>query len=163
MKALLLMRHAKSSWKEKKLPDVERPIKKKAHKDAQRMGHLLCEKELVPQKILCSPAVRARQTVDELVKKCKYNGNIDYIDGLYMAEPSIIIEILRQQSDDLERIMVVSHNPGLEGLLQMMSGEVESMSTAAIAHIVLPVEHWGDLNGEVKGDLVDLFRPRDIK
>jgi phosphohistidine phosphatase len=163
MKTLLLMRHAKSSWKDKKIPDIERPIKKRGHKDAQRIGKLLCEKELVPQKILRSTAVRARQTVDEVVDKCKYKGEVEYIDGLYMAEPAIIIEILRKLPDDLERVMVVSHNPGLEGFTQMMSGEVESMSTGALAHIVLPIEKWEDLNGEVKGDLVDLFRPRDIK
>jgi phosphohistidine phosphatase len=62
MKTLLLMRHAKSSWKDADIPDHERPLSKRGKKDAPLIGKLIKEKELVPQKILISSAVRATET-----------------------------------------------------------------------------------------------------
>ena len=62
MKTLLLMRHAKSSWKHLELADAERGLAKRGKKDAPLMGGLLKEKELVPESILCSTAERSRET-----------------------------------------------------------------------------------------------------
>jgi phosphohistidine phosphatase len=58
--------------------------------------------------------------------------------------------------------MIVGHNPGLEELLARMTGESEDMPTAALAHIVLPIDRWRDLDGGIRGTLVALWRPRLI-
>ena len=163
MKTLIIMRHGKSSWKDKKMKDIDRPLKKRGHKDAQQMGTLLCEQELVPQKILCSPAKRTRQTAEELVDKCNFGGEVDYIDSLYMPESSIIMDLVASLPDELERVMVIGHNPGLEGLVQILSGEVESLSTAAVAHLVLPIKSWAEISKEVNGNLVQIYRPKELK
>jgi phosphohistidine phosphatase len=163
MKTLILMRHGKSSWKDKKLVDIDRPLRKRGHKDVQSIGHLLHDKELIPQKILCSPAKRVRQTVEEVSKKWELDGQIEYVDALYMAEPSTILDLVSKLPDDLERVMVIGHNPGLESLLQMLGKEVESLSTAAVAHIVLPIKSWSELNKGISGELVQIFRPRELK
>jgi phosphohistidine phosphatase len=163
MKTLLLMRHAKSSWKEKGIEDHERGLNKRGLKDAPIMGHLLVEKELVPQRILCSSALRGRKTAELVAEASQYVGEITYLNSFYLAEPAAYLEGLIGLNDNLERVMIIGHNPGLEGLLQIFSHQVESLPTAAIAHIVLPVKDWADINEETGGDLVDLWRPRDLK
>jgi len=163
MKTLLLMRHAKSSWKDPDVPDPERPLNKRGKKDAPRMGSLLVDKELVPQRILCSTAVRARATAEEVIAKSGFNGDILYLDTFYLAEPQTYLETLRVLPDDIERVMVIGHNPGLEGLVQILSKEVESLPTGAIAYLIAPIKHWKDLSDDVSADLVSVWRPRDLK
>jgi phosphohistidine phosphatase len=163
MKTVLLMRHAKSSWKDHKLKDIERPLNKRGKKDAPRMGHLIKDKELQPQLILSSPAVRAKQTIELFTEKLDHKVKVEYLDAFYLAEPNIYADALRALPDDLERVMLVGHNPGLEGLLQILSGQVESLPTAAIAYIVLPVSHWSELKEDTHGEIIELWKPRDLK
>jgi phosphohistidine phosphatase len=163
MKTLLLMRHAKSSWKHPDLPDQDRPLNKRGEKDAPRIGKFIREKELIPQLILASPAKRVSQTVDAMVGKMDFKGKVQYSDSLYLAEPSTYLSTLREISDEYERVMIVGHNPGLEGLLQILSGQVESLPTASFAHLVLPIEHWSDLNDNIHGELVERVKPRELK
>ncbi len=162
MKTILLMRHAKSSWKEAKLPDHERPLSKRGHKDAPRMGMILCDQELIPQRILSSTALRALQTAESVIQASGFQGEVVHLDRLYMAEADEYIAVLRELPDDIERVMVIGHNPGLETLLQMLSGRIESLPTAVIAHLVLPIQHWTELSAETNGELVDIWRPKEI-
>jgi phosphohistidine phosphatase len=163
MKTLILMRHAKSSWKEPELADHERPLNKRGEKDAPRMGRLLKDKKLVPDHIFSSTAVRARQTVEGLVDKSGFKHNIDYIDGLYMAEPSGVIEILKQTPDKVDSVLLVGHNPGLEGLVQILSRKVESLPTGSIARLSLPIDRWEELSLSTEGKLKNIYRPRETK
>lgn len=163
MKTLILMRHAKSSWKEPELADHDRPLNKRGEKDAPRMGRLLKDKKLIPDLIYSSTAVRARLTVEGVIEKSGFKNKVDYLESLYMAEPSTIIETLKQTPDKIDSILLVGHNPGLEGLLQILSRKVESLPTGAIARISLPINHWSDLALSTEGKLKDNFRPRDLK
>jgi phosphohistidine phosphatase len=163
MKTLLLMRHAKSSWKEPEIPDQERPINKRGRRDAPTMAHVILEKELVPQLIVSSTATRARQTADILLSILQHGTQVEYLDAFYLAEPLTYLEILRSQSNDFERIMVVGHNPGLEALLQILSGDIVALPTSAIAHLVLPIEKWADMSADIQGELVEVLKPKDIE
>lgn len=163
MKVLLLMRHAKSSWKDSELPDFDRPINKRGKKDAPLMGHLLKERDLVPQRLVSSSAVRARQTAESLAESAQYRGDILFFDRLYMAEVDEYIQTLRELPDPLDRVLIIGHNPGLESLLQVLSGKIEALPTAVIAQISLPIDHWSDLNQETVGELVEIWRPREIR
>lgn len=163
MKTLLLMRHAKSSWKFKDLTDHQRPLNKRGRTDAPLMGHLILDRELVPQRILCSTAVRARETAEILVDTIKFQGEVSYLDRLYMAESEDHLAALRDLPDSVERAMIIGHNPGLETLLQELSGRIESLPTAVLAHIVLPIDHWTQLNGEVSGEMVEIWRPKEVR
>lgn len=163
MKTLILMRHAKSSWKDSHLEDHERPLNKRGKKAAPLMGKVIHEMELVPQLILSSTAVRARETVEAVIDVCKYKGQVEYLDSFYMNEPTVYIDRLRTLPDEIERIMVVGHNPALEGLLQILSRQIESLPTAAVAHISLPINHWSELNNDSYGDLIGLWRPKELK
>lgn len=163
MKTLLLMRHAKSSWKDSTIEDCDRPLNKRGEKDAPMMGELLFEKELTPQKIYCSTALRARLTAESVAKSSHFSGETIFMDSFYLGEPVDYLEGLRAIPDDVERVLIIGHNPGLEGLLQILSDKVESLPTAAIAHIVLPIKHWSEITDELDGDLISLWRPGDLK
>jgi len=164
MKTLILMRHAKSSWKHPEIKDHERGLNKRGKKDAPRMGKLLVDNELIPQRILTSTAVRSRMTVEAVVEVMNYTGEVSYLDSLYMAEPDIYLELLSLMPDDLERILVIGHNPGLEGLLQILSGRVESLSTASVAFLSLPIKSWKEIRlHENPAELVALWTPHDVK
>ena len=161
MKTLLLMRHAKSSWKDSKIKDLQRPLTKRGEKNAAKMGEVLKEAGLCPQIILSSPAQRAKQTAESVAKKCEYKDPIQYYDALYMAEPEDYLKKMVKQPDTVERMLVIGHNPGLEGLMQILSSQVEALPTAAIATISLPIEHWAELTDKTEGKLVDIRRPKD--
>ena len=158
MKTLILMRHAKSSWKDHTLNDFDRPLKKRGKKDAQAMGKILCEKELLPQKIVSSSAKRARRTAEILVEEVKTAIPIDLVDQLYMAEVTTIFDLIKKLPDELERVMLVGHNPGLESTVQLLSNEIESVPTGGVAVISLPIKSWKELSSETKGQLVELFK-----
>lgn len=161
MKTLFLMRHAKSSWKQKNLADIERPLSGRGEKDAPTMGHLLKKKEIIPDLILSSPAVRARMTAEEVSKKSHYKKDVLFVDKLYMAEAPDIIETICTLPDDLETVLLIGHNPGLEYTLQLLTGKIESLPTASIACISLPIEHWSELNNDTKCELVKVWHPRE--
>jgi phosphohistidine phosphatase len=161
MKEIILMRHAKSSWKEADLKDIDRPLNKRGKKDAHKMGELLKDKEVLPDRIFSSPAKRARLTAETIAKTVDFSDDVIYMDDLYLAEPDVFMDILKTQSDEICRIMFVGHNPGMEWLLQMLCGEVVSLPTAALAHIQLPVEHWHDLDTDVDGELISRWKPKD--
>lgn len=163
MKTILLMRHAKSSWKQEDIEDIDRPLTKRGKSDAPLMAGQLVKNAQLPQLILTSTAKRARQTAKAVAKESDYQGEIQALDALYLAEPYAYLEQLQSLSDDLKKVMVIGHNPGLEGLLQLFSGRVESLPTAAIAIIDLPIKHWKDLGDTVEGDLVALWRPDQVK
>ncbi len=162
MKSLLIMRHAKSSWKDSDIRDYDRPLNKRGKVDAPAMGLLLKERELLPQRIISSTAVRARTTVEALVSATDYTGEVIFLDSFYLAESITYLKSLRLLSDDLERVMVVGHNPGLESLLQTLSGKVVALPTSAIAYISLPIKHWFELKPDTEGELVEYWVPREL-
>ena len=155
------MRHAKSSWKQKDLPDIERPLNSRGEKDAPAMGRLLRKKEMVPDIILSSPAVRARLTAEAVGKKSHYEKEILVIDKLYMAEAPEIFSALNDLPDDIQKCLLIGHNPGLEYTLQLLTGKIQSLSTSTIVNISLPIEVWAELNGDTQGEVVKVWRPKD--
>jgi phosphohistidine phosphatase SixA len=65
-------------------------------------------------------------------------------------------------SNDYIRVMVVGHSPGVEELVQMLTGETHPMSTCSLAHIKLHVDRWLDMDYETKGQLAGICRPLDL-
>lgn len=162
MKALLLMRHGKSSWKDvKKDEDKLRPLTKKGEKDVEKMSELLEEKDILPQIILTSTAKRARETANVFLDQCCEEITYIALDALYLAEPPTVINALKTTPDQAERVIVIGHNPGLEGLLQHLTGEVESLPTSSIAYLELPIEHWSDLSMETHAGKWEKWKPKE--
>lgn len=162
MKKLLLMRHAKSSWDNSDIPDHERSLKKRGKKDAERMGKLLKSKELKPDLILSSTALRAKETAEIVADTCKCKKEIIFLDSLYMAEPSDILRAIEKNSKDKKTVMVIGHNPGLEAFLQIADGKVESLPTASIAYLTASIDDWSELGKGENIKLKKLWRPKDL-
>ncbi|NPV39881.1 MAG: histidine phosphatase family protein [Anaerolineae bacterium] len=161
MKRLLLMRHAKSSWKETEVPDIERPLKKRGTKDAEKMGKLLRNKKLVPDLIISSTAERAVKTAEIVAQASKYEHEIIFSESLYMAEPSAILKAVKEHGKKKKTVMVIGHNPGLEAFLQILTGKVESLPTASIAYLAAKLENWDDLGDDKEVKLKNLWIPKD--
>ena len=162
MKTLLILRHAKSSWKHTELSDHDRPLKKRGERAAPGMGELLVEEDLVPQLIISSTAKRALKTTELVAEACQYGGEVQPEPGLYGAGPMAYIRILREVPDVYQRVMIVGHNPGLEGLLEVLTGEAVWLPTAALAHIELPIDMWAEIREYVGGKLVNLWEPKTL-
>jgi phosphohistidine phosphatase len=162
MKTLLILRHAKSSWKHTELSDHDRPLKKRGERAAPRMGELLVEEDLVPQLIISSTAKRALKTTELIAEACQYDGEVQPEPDLYGAGARAYIRILREVPDVCQRVMVVGHNPGLEVLLEVLTGEAVWLPTAALAHIELPIDMWAEIREYVGGKLVDRWEPKTL-
>ncbi|MCB9423397.1 MAG: histidine phosphatase family protein [Ardenticatenaceae bacterium] len=162
MKTLLILRHAKSSWDNAQLTDYERPLNSRGKQDAPLMGKLLREQDLVPDLIITSSAERALATAEAVALAGGYEQEIRATRSFYHADPDAYIDVLRQLDDSLERVMVVGHNPGMEELLEELTGLWEQMPTAALAQIALPINHWHEFEDGTTGELVNLWRPKEL-
>ena len=158
-KTLLLMRHGKSSWKDKKIPDRERPLKKRGKAASAEIGKILRENELIPQAILSSPALRASETAEIVAKESGFPGKVTFIDSFYMAEPDVYINYLKGLDDSLERVMIVSHNPGLEAFMQLLDGRLEALPTGSMVYLCLNINHWSNLSFETDAEMIGFWDP----
>jgi len=161
-KTLLILRHAKSSWKNEKLKDFDRPLKRRGEESAKLIGKVLMMAELVPQVILSSPAQRAKQTVELVAEESKFKGELKFVESYYMGEPDDYITALKELPDEIERVMIVGHNPGLEALLQLLDGKVDSLPTGSLAYLVLDIKHWSDLTKSTVGVLISFWEADEI-
>ena len=122
MKTLLLMRHAKSSWDNARLSDYERPLNERGRRDAPRMGELLRREGLTPDLIVASSAKRAATTAELVALELSLDSDIRYTEQLYLAEPDAYITLARQLDDGIETLLMVGHNPGIQELVERLTG-----------------------------------------
>ena len=162
MKTLLVLRHAKSSWNDPALDDHERPLNKRGRRDAPRMGALVRKYGLIPDLVISSDAVRARLTAEAVAEAARYAGEILLDPHLYLACPADILSLLPTVRENPETVMIVGHNPGLETLVEQLTGERQDLPTAALAQIDLPIDQWRDLTRSTRGTLVGLWRPEQL-
>lgn len=162
MKSLLILRHAKSSWKHPELPDHDRPLNKRGKRDAPRMGKLLRDEKIIPEIIISSTAERARKTAEAVAHASAYGGKIILKKSLYAAGPEAYIETLHGILNEYSIAMIVGHNPAIEELVELLTGETHLMPTCSLASIKLNVDKWLEVNNHSKGKLVDIWLPRDL-
>jgi phosphohistidine phosphatase len=160
MKQLLLMRHAKSDWTSPAATDFERPLNSRGERDVPRMAALLKACDMVPQCLLASPALRARQTAEGVgaVLGIKPTFNPD----LYLASLETLVGTLEKQPTELESIMLVGHNPGMAELLQRLVGGLARLPTAGLALIDFATDRWTDID-KLGGELQWFVNPRLVK
>jgi phosphohistidine phosphatase len=161
MKTLLLLRHAKSSWKEPGLTDFERPLNGRGLKAAPLMGRFLRRKNLHPELILSSPAKRASQTARLIIEAMKLDAEPGFDEHIYEASVHDLLEVISQIEDGAHAVLLVGHNPGLEELLEFLTGEARQMPTAALAHITLNIDKWSETRGRA-GHLEWLVKPKEL-
>ena len=133
---LYIMRHAKSDWSGPQISDFERPINKRGTKNAMRIGEWMNENNHIPQKIISSPALRAKETIELVTEQIsKFNlEDLTYEDELYLAGFTQLIEFINTYKDKVQSLMLVGHNPGIENLVNYLcdrSGDKETIVTTA--------------------------------
>ncbi len=156
------MRHAKSSWNNIDLADFDRPLNKRGMKAAPLMGKTMYKNQFQPDLIISSPAERAKQTAILVCEAAQLNSEIQFNEKTYEASPHRLLQIISEQNDELQSVMLVGHNPGFEGLLRILTGELQPLPTAALGVIDLRLENWSEINSGC-GTLRVLIRPKDGK
>jgi phosphohistidine phosphatase len=163
LRELMLLRHAKSDWKQTDLLDVDRPLSDKGKKNARKVGKWLKSQNLMPDLILVSPAQRAQQTLRRICSECP--ANTVTVDALYLAELGTLRKVLAE-APSAERVMIIGHNPGLELLYRFLHNKPEEdcihlFPTSSLAHFILP-QDWHNLE-QGDGKLTQFVRPKEIK
>jgi phosphohistidine phosphatase len=125
------------------------------------MGELARERNLVPDRVLCSTATRARETLELFADGARLEAPVDFFDELYLAEPDAIVKTIGKHGGSAKRVMVVGHNPGLEGLVASLTAERTDLPTTALVECSLPIDGWGELDLDAAGQLRSIFRPKD--
>jgi phosphohistidine phosphatase len=171
MRALTLIRHAKSSWSEPGLTDSARPLAPRGIAAGPVMAGWLAEHLIKPDAVRCSTAVRTRATWAMLADvwgpdtpPCGFD------DTLYMASAEELLRKIRQTSDDQAHLMIIGHNPGLHELAMALVGPSKpadrqaltaKFPTAAVAALTFDITTWSAVRrGE--GQLLHFVSPRRL-
>lgn len=162
MKTLLLLRHAKSSWKDGDQHDHDRPLNKRGKRDAPRMGQLLRDEGLLPDLIVVSSARRARKTAEHVIQASSYRGETRITGDLYEAGADQLRQVVAALPDSCGTALLIGHNPGLEELLEGLTGAYTPLSTAALAKLELPIGAWPEILS-AKGTLQHTWQPGELE
>jgi phosphohistidine phosphatase len=125
------------------------------------MGQLLLQQHLLPDVIISSDAKRCRRTIERLSAAAGYRGETILTSVLYLAPPTAYLKVLSPLSDQIGRVLLCGHNPGMEELLESLIERYEPMSTASLAHVQLQLENWPDITAGTRGELVKLWQPQE--
>ena len=136
MRELILLRHAHAEPGAAGQADFDRPLSSQGLAEAEAAGRWLADQGLVPDRVLCSPARRTRETLEAALAVAGY-AEQRLEPAIYDATPGTLFGVLQAQ-----RLMLVGHNPGMERLLALLhsgqSGDYRGMPTAAEAVLTLP-------------------------
>ena len=163
---LYIMRHAKSDWSGSQKSDFDRPINKRGTRNAIRIGGWMNENNHTPQKIISSPALRAKETIELVIEQIsKFNiEDLTYEDELYLAGFTQLIEFINTYKDKVQSLMLVGHNPGIENLVNYLcdkSGDKETIVTTA--NLFIFKFSSDSFNTAVDTiELVEAIKPREL-
>jgi phosphohistidine phosphatase len=170
MRSLLLMRHAKSSWDQPGLADLDRPLAPRGRLAAPLLARHLRDQGLVPDLVLCSPALRVQETWQLMTPVLGDGVASKTLRSLYPGAPSRLLEALRRLPDEIGSALLIGHNPGLAALavalagagpkkaLQRMRGK---FGTAGLAVLTFEIDHWRELVAG-GGRLESFVQPKDL-
>ena len=159
MRTLLILRHAKASWKPGGLDDHSRPLHLCGRRESLRVAKKLAKNNVCPKLILSSTAQRARSTAETVAQELGPEVTLRLEKGLYLAKSKEIVTLLCGLRSQLGEVLVVGHNPGLEDLIFILTGRKEQLLTASLARIELPISSWADLCIRMNGTLKELWFP----
>src|SRR5689334_1401090 len=123
---LLILRHGKSDWSNEKESDFDRPLATRGVEAAERVGRYLFEEDLLPDVIVTSPAKRALNTA-ELVQEELVDVDIQENDAIYEGDLEHLMGVVQELPDECESVMIVGHNPGLEELVDELTGRTDTV------------------------------------
>jgi phosphohistidine phosphatase len=170
---LLLLRHAKSDWS-KDSDDHDRPLSARGRKAAPKMARHMRTKDYLPEVVLCSTALRSRETVALLLSTWRKKPALRYEAALYLADWPVLLANLKKAPPRASPLLLVGHNPGIEQLaiaLAFQSNNPAERSrlqrltrkfpTGALAVLDFEIASWRNLKAG-SGQLIDYVRPKDL-
>jgi phosphohistidine phosphatase len=167
MKRLYLLRHAKSSWDDPTLADHDRPLAPRGRRAAKVMAKHLARKGIAPELVLCSPSRRTRETLMRIVPGLGKSANVRIEAELYAASAAALLEVLHEVPDEVESVMLIGHNPGIQDLALSLAGagsEIPRLRskfpTAALATLELN-RTWREL-APGSAELVWFVKPKEL-
>jgi phosphohistidine phosphatase len=170
MLTLSLLRHAKSDWSGFGMDDIDRPLSERGLEAAPRMGAYMASAGLRPQVILCSQAVRTRQTLDLVLPFLGDAPEISIERGLYLASSAAMIARLHRVPDKASQVMMIGHDPGMHETALALSGRGETGTMAALARkfptaglavFSFDLSTWGDI-APGAGRLLSFVTPKSL-
>jgi len=176
MRRLLLLRHAKTETDAPSGRDQDRRLDDRGQKDAAQLGEWIAQHPPVPDMVLVSPAVRAKQTWDlawETMKQRVKAPQVEFLPELYIADPAQILETIRTAPvpADPKTLMLVGHNPGMHEIALMLTGGgdpaaakavADNLPTAGLAVLDFDVKDWSDVAYR-RGRLVLFVSPKLLR
>lgn len=144
MKQLLLMRHAKSSWEQSGMKDIDRPLNERGLKDAPEMGKRLLKQKFKPDLIVSSLAKRAYETAKLVAREVQIDtSDILRETDLYEAQMEDIMHVIRNLDDRKNQVILVGHNPSFTGMVGFLSNQfIAHLPTSGMALIKFDVQSW---------------------
>ena len=160
MKTIIILRHGKSDWNAECGGDHERPLNERGRNAAARMGRLLDRIEQVPDRVLTSSAVRARETVEIAAEAGGWSCPVEVLPEFYASDPTTVVRRIRAEDDSVSSLLIAGHEPTWSTLTAELSGGGWlRFPTAAMARVDLEVESWKDVDAG-RGMLVWFLIPR---
>jgi phosphohistidine phosphatase len=165
---LHLLRHAKSSWDDAALDDHARPLAPRGHKATRRLARWIAEHDVRPELVLCSPATRARETLDGVHEALGSPRTVED-ERIYHASSAELLDRLGELADAMAEVMLVGHNPGLADLCLLLARPgplrdrvAENLPTGALATLVVEMDGWSAL-APGTAELRSLVLPRELR
>jgi len=160
---LMVMRHAKSDWGAAGVSDHDRPLAARGVAAAQRMGRFLTAVGVGPDRVLSSPAVRARATVELAAEAGGWSAPIEIVERFYGGDWRDVVEGIAVSASGASKLLVAGHEPTWSDLVSMLTGGGGvRMPTGAVACVDLGECGWSDIGPGI-GELRWLVTPRLLK
>lgn len=161
MKNIILVRHAKSSWKYNVI-DHERPLNERGHNDANMVSNNLINSNLSVNLILSSDAVRAKTTADIFISNLKINKNIvQFNHDLYDFAGSNLIKTIKACDDSIKNLMIFGHNHAITAFVNTYGNQyIDNVPTCGVVIINFDIDNWNNLT---QGKTTKTLFPRDLK
>lgn len=162
---LILTRHAKSSWDNAALSDEERTLNSRGQASATAIGGWLASRGYIPDQVLCSDAVRTRETWAYISVTLEDAPEADLMPDLYLSGEEQMLEVLQQATGTC--VMMIAHNPGSAFLAEALAfnppddGDFQRYPTAATTIFEFEVESWDQVTWK-SGNVIDFIVPRDL-
>lgn len=160
--SLYVLRHAKAEESSRSGQDHDRELKGRGVRAAREAGRFLARLDEAPGLVLSSSAARARETAELAAEAAGWEAPLELRDALYEATADELLEELRTAPPDVQRLLLVGHQPSLSLLIAELTGSEPEFPTAALARVGLEPERWSEL-GPRCGRLVWLVTPAVIE
>ena len=162
MKKLILIRHAKSSWKDMSLTDFNRPLNGRGKSDGPLMASYLSNRFDNFDFLHSSSSLRTFETSKYFINQIQFE-KVEYDDSLYHCSATSILNMIRSYSDNYQSVMIIAHNPGLTNLINSITNiSLDNLPTTGLAEIEFNINSWSDISNE-NSNLVDLKFPKQLK